>query len=166
MKRFYVDVNPVHTRNPYVILGGFIAVDGAIPLSVQYVMNPKDRESFEDFIGNFYIERYNRRDKFFMYTWNNPTVIEAVYSWYVTNRNKYFGSFFTTPAVDLASVALHYLGAYRLRMRKFNMGAVATVLGIPYETDEMREPAYRAALMSRIHAAIYQQKPMFMEEGE
>lgn len=164
MKRFYVDIeHKPDTFNP-IQIGGVIIRPGQDAKTVEYQIHPDcktyqemNRGTFQYFLDDFSdINIHDRKDKYLIYAWRNVDLIsDTLYSWFIKNDpDHYFGSYFATPVIDLASLAAEALGKLRLSMTNFRLPGVATAFGVVYERERMKAPDYRANVLYQIHCGI------------
>ena len=103
------------------------------------------QEIYADFIRvlDSYVDKYDPSDKFFFCGYNcNNFDAGFVREWFKKNGNKFFGSYFFWPTLDVMILAGQKLRNVRHQMRKFTLLDVAKALNI--EVDE-----------SRLHDALY-----------
>lgn len=76
-------------------------------------------------------DRYNSKDKLVFAAYNAPFDARFLRRWFEKAGDKYYGSWFWHPPVDVMSLAMLYLAAQRPQMRDFKLVTVAETLGVP-----------------------------------
>ena len=77
------------------------------------------------------VDRYNPRDKFFFVGYNTRFDYEFLRRFWEKNGDKYFGSYFWAPPLDLMTIAAFVLGAKRAELPDFKLPTVAKAIGLP-----------------------------------
>lgn len=111
---------------------------------------PKD--AYRDFtnILSKYVNRYKKQDKFFFFAYNAKFDFDFLRAWFYKNDDKYFGSWFFYPAIDVAVLAAMYLRDERSRMINFKQTTVAPVLGIDIDESKAHGALYDTRVMKAI----------------
>lgn len=71
-----------------------------------------------------YVEKFNKADKFFLFGWNVGYDADMVRAWFSRNGDKYFGSWFWTPPIDVMSIAAKALVTERPSLQNFKLETV------------------------------------------
>lgn len=79
-----------------------------------------------------WVDKYNRRDKFHVFAYNARFDIEFVRSWFMRCGDKYMGSYFFFPPIDVMnSVAMWaFSTGKRSELKNMKLETVASFLGI------------------------------------
>jgi DNA polymerase-3 subunit epsilon len=81
-----------------------------------------------------YIDKFDRNDKFHFVAYNGHSFdMPFLREWFKKHNDKFFGSWFYYPSVDVMLTAAHVLREERHRMPNFKLGTVAQYLGINLE---------------------------------
>lgn len=104
-----------------------------------------------------HVDRYNPQDKFFFFAYNAPFDFNFLRSWFFKNDDKYFGSWFFNPAIDVAVLAALYLRDERPRMFNFKQITVAPTLGIEVDKDKAHGAMYDTEIMKAIYDKIMEE---------
>lgn len=94
---------------------------------------PPAPEVFRLFIAllSKYVDRYAKKDKFFCLAYNARFDDDFLRAWFEAMGDKYYGSWFWTPALDVMQLAAFYLMRERPDLPNFKLATVAkAVLGI------------------------------------
>lgn len=102
-----------------------------------------------------YVSPYNRQDKFTIYGFNVRFDEDMLRAWWRKCGNKFYGSYFWWPSVDVAQLAHVHLMDNEKRhvMPNFKLGTVATVMGIAIEDrlhDAMTDIRLTKAIFQKI----------------
>ena len=71
-----------------------------------------------------YVEKFDKQDKFFLFGWNVGYDADMVRAWFTRNGDKYFGSWFWTPPIDIMSIAAKALVQVRPSLPNFKLETV------------------------------------------
>jgi DNA polymerase III subunit epsilon len=97
-----------------------------------------------------YVNKYEKTDKFHWYGYNAPFDSEFMREWFKKNGDKYFGSFFFHPPIDIMNLAGYVLREERPRLPKFNLSSVATYLKVPLEEGSLHDAVYDVKIMKSV----------------
>jgi len=81
---------------------------------------------------SMYVSPYNRQDKFTIYGFNAKFDEEMLRSWWKKCGNKFYGSYFWWPSIDIAQLAhMHLMDmGKRQTMPNFKLGTVADTMNV------------------------------------
>lgn len=79
---------------------------------------------------NTYVDKFNKKDKFFFGGYNATFDIQFLREWFNKNRDKYFGSYFWSVPIDVMILAGDKLMNKRPDMANFQLGTVAKEFGV------------------------------------
>lgn len=94
---------------------------------------PAPAEVFRLFLGllSKYVDKYDKKDKFFALAYNARFDEDFIRAWFEAMGDKYYGSWFWTPALDVMQVAAFHLMKERHDMPNFKLATVAkAILGL------------------------------------
>lgn len=80
-------------------------------------------------LGGF-VDRYDKKDKFMIYGFNSIFDANMLRAWFEKCGDKFFGSFFYYPPVDILAVAGWVLQEEMHELENFKLGTVAKYLGV------------------------------------
>lgn len=170
-------------QNGTIQISGIIEIGGVVKEEINYwvapfsqdVIEPKalevNRMTEEDIMGfqnpsiiymqlintlQKYVDKFNRKDKFQLVGYNARFDDDFLRAWFRKNNDKYYGSFFSWPAIDITNLIALKLLNKRHELENFKLMTVARYLGI--EVDE-----------SKAHDAMYdviKTREMFMHLKE
>lgn len=97
--------------------------------------DPKQVHSEFNSLLDKYVDRYNKADKLFFVGYNARFDYDFVRSFYEKCNDKYFGSFFFFPPVDVMNYAIVHLMEKRHELPNFKLATVADYFGVKPEGD-------------------------------
>lgn len=87
-------------------------------------------EKFKNMLGR-YVDKYNPKDKLFLGGYNILSFDNQRFrEWFLSNEDKYFGSWFYSGGIDVLSLAQNHLKEHRPNMPNFKLGSVAEALDV------------------------------------
>lgn len=98
-------------------------------------------KKFKKLLGQ-HVDKYDRSDKFFFIGYNATFDAQFLRMFFRKNNDKYYGSWFFNPIIDVMTLAGFVLMKERKHLPNFRLTTVANYLGI--EVDE-----------SKAHGALY-----------
>lgn len=172
-------------------LSGCIEIDGEMKEFFDFKMRPWDGSEFEvkalemyedrgitmDVILGFdspkkifkqfqellckYVNKYDKKDKFYLYGYNNRGFDDDFLRNYFNKMNDpYFGSFFHQNTIDIMVLASEYLLEVRPNMPNFKLQTVAEVLQLDVQTELLHDAEYDIKL-TRLAYNIFKTNPNF-----
>lgn len=90
---------------------------------------PGPLEAYSEMVEAFgkVVDKYNRRDKFFMIGYNVGFDYSFLRRFFERNGDQYFGSWFFAPPIDVMALAANYLIRHRRKLPNFKLGTVAKI---------------------------------------
>jgi DNA polymerase-3 subunit epsilon len=88
---------------------------------------PDQKKAYHEFVellGRF-CNKYDKQDKYFMFGYNVQFDAEFLRVWFDRNDDKYYGSWFWNPPIDVMSLAAMALMQERSSLPNFKLGTVA-----------------------------------------
>lgn len=88
---------------------------------------PDQKKAYKEFVallGRF-CNKYDKQDKLFMFGYNVQFDAEFLRTWFERNDDKYYGSWFWNPPIDVMSIAALALMQDRVSLPNFKLGTVA-----------------------------------------
>lgn len=101
-----------------------------------------------------YIDRYNKQDKAFMYGYNVRFDMEFLRAFFEKNGNKFIGSYFWFPPIDVMNVAADFLKMERSKLINFKQETVARWLGLKVDDQRLHDALYDIELTKQIYDYI------------
>ena len=176
MKFIYIDVETTGIPCPQsglIQLAGAIEIDAAKPVFFQYDIQPfpsdtideealqvngitrEQMATFEEpevAYNNFillldtYVDKYDRSDKFHFIGYNAMFDSDHLRAWFEKNGNKFYGSYFFFPPIDVMGMAAVHLMERRADMQDFKLLTVAKALGLTVDETKLHDAKYDIAL--------------------
>jgi|WetSurMetagenome_2_1015567.scaffolds.fasta_scaffold05374_6 DNA polymerase III subunit epsilon len=106
---------------------------------------PSDKKVFVDFTALLgkYVDRYEKSDKFFFIGYNSRFDSDMIRNWFERNGDKYYGSWFWMPDIDVMALAARALMNVRSTLPNFRLETVAKYL---FPNDlEIKNPEFHDA---------------------
>ena len=102
------------------------------------------------FLG-FHVDKFHKGDKLLFLAYNAHFDADFLRAWFGKCGDKYYGSWFWTPPIDIMSLAAHRLSAERARMANFKLATVASALGIAVDEDATHDALYDIRLAREVY---------------
>ena len=106
-------------------------------------------EDLKKFLISF-VDPYNKEDKFQFIGYNARFDMDFLRAWFSKNSEKYFGSWFWFPPLDVMGLAAYRLRHLRSSMPNFKQHTVAEKLGINVDHDKLHDAMYDIGLTIQI----------------
>ena len=111
--------------------------------------DPQDvHKILTDTMGEF-VNRYKPKDKFSFIGYNASFDMNFMRQWFKKLGDKYFGSWFWFPYIDVMTMAADYLVDHRAELDDFKLGTVAAYLGIEWDKDTDLHDALTDIVLTR-----------------
>lgn len=176
MKLVYIDLETTGIPFPesgVIQLAGAVEIDGQIKEQFDYRISPfpcdvisdealalngvtreeladrtDPREVFRSFthLLSKYVDRYNRSDKLHFIGYNAQFDADHLRAWFEKNDDKYFGSWFFHPPLDVMGMAAIVLMRKRAGLSNFKLPTVAKALGFPVDESQTHDALYDVML--------------------
>lgn len=101
-----------------------------------------------------YVDKYNPKDKYNFIAYNSSFDDAFVRSFFLKNRDKYYGSFFRWPSIDVAVLASCCLNGKRSTMPDFKLKTVARSFGITVDETRLHDSMYDIDITRQIYRKI------------
>jgi DNA polymerase-3 subunit epsilon len=182
MKLFFVDLETTGTkywRNGVHQISGCVEIDGEVKEYFDFHVKPNPkaeidevaldisgvtRQDLEDYadmgdvynelitILSRYIDKYNRKDKFFLVGFNAAAFDGPFFrAFFKQNGDEYYGSWFYSVPLDVIVLAMEYLKDLRAGMNDFKLHTVAEALLIEVDQTRLHDAKYDIDLTREIY---------------
>lgn len=101
-----------------------------------------------------YVNRYEPGDKYTLIGYNAMFDYEFLRSWFDKCGDKFFGSWFWFPPIDVMTLAANHLMEVRHKLHNFKLATVASFLGIEVDTKMLHDGFYDITLTRDIYSRI------------
>lgn len=102
-----------------------------------------------------YVDRFDKKDKFFLCGYNNCSFDNAFFrAFFVQNLDNYFGSYFWSSSIDVMVLASQKLIHVRPSMIDFKQSTVAKHLGIEVDETKLHDAEYDVNLLIQIYKLV------------
>ncbi len=105
---------------------------------------PDPQDVYESLVETLskYVNKYDKKDKFHIVGYNSRFDDSFLRSFFQKNNDKYYGSFFYWPAIDVSNMAALELLEIRYVMRDFKLMTVAEFVGIEVDKTKAHDSLY------------------------
>lgn len=102
-----------------------------------------------------YVDRFDKKDKFFLCGYNNCSFDNQFFrAFFVQNLDNYFGSYFWSSSIDVMVLASQKLINERHLMIDFKQSTVAKYLGIEVDETKLHDAEYDVNLLIQIYNLV------------
>ena len=98
-----------------------------------------------------YIDRFDRKDKFFLYGWNVDFDDRFLRAFFKKCEDKYYGSYILWPPINVAALVTEYLREKRFQIEDFHLHTVAEWFAIPVNYEARHGALYDATLTKQVY---------------
>lgn len=102
-----------------------------------------------DMLGK-YVDKFNSKDKMIFAGFNARFDMDFLREFFAKNLDKYFGSWFWFPPLDVMNEALSALLFKRADLPNFKLGTVARALEIKFEEEDLHDAMFDILLTKEI----------------
>lgn len=184
MKLLYLDVETTGLACPsagLIQVAGAIEVDGALVEEFDFRARPFPGDAVSDealavngvsreqlasypppetvhqevlrFLGR-YVDRFDRRDKLHVVAYNARFDVEHLRSWFEKNDDRYYGSWFWHPPLDVMTMAAAALANRRAELPDFRLTTVCGVLGMAVDEEKVHDALYDVRLTRKLFGLL------------
>ncbi len=107
---------------------------------MEYEAPEKAFKQFLDILST-QVDKFNSKDKYYFKAYNAPFDSEFVRAFFLNNADKFYGSWFWTPALCIMQLA-GWIIPDRAKMENFKLGTVAAHLGIEVAKEALHDGLY------------------------
>ena len=112
--------------------------------------SPKEVHDTLCLLFNTYVDKFDRQDKMFFLGYNVRFDYDFLWQWFKDCGDKYFGSWFFNPPIDVMQAAIIHLQDRRAQMENFKLATVAKELGIEVKDEEPHDAMTDIELTKKI----------------
>lgn len=185
MKIFYLDLETTgvkHWRNGIHQISGAVEIDGEVKEYFNFHVKPYKgatiedealaiagitREDLDDYaefndvyqeiikILSRYVDKYNRKDKFFLVGFNNAAFDNNFFrAFFVQNEDNYFGSWFWANPIDVYVLASQKYMSRRTEMVDGKLKTWAKFVGLTVDDTRLHDGRYDIELTRSIYKIV------------
>lgn len=116
----------------------------------------KPESAYRDFTNllSLHVDKFDRLDKFVMIGYNVGFDADFLRAWFQKNGDKYYGSWFWFPYIDVMTLAMAALAQRRPAMDNFKLPTVAQQFGIEVKGGELHDALYDVRLTREIYKRL------------
>lgn len=109
------------------------------------------KRKIDDILAD-YVNKYDRKDKFFLAGYNNAHFDNAfLRKFFTDNNDNFFGSYFWSSSLDVMVLAAKKLASQRSEMPDFKLRTVAEKMGIAIEENRLHDSSYDIEITRKIY---------------
>jgi DNA polymerase-3 subunit epsilon len=112
----------------------------------------RTRGKLLDVLGE-HVNKFDRTSKYWFVAYNASFDYQFLRQWFEKAGDKYFGSWFWWPALDVAVIAALAIGDGRAKMRDFKLATVAGTLGLDLDPTRLHDAAYDIEVTRHVFSA-------------
>jgi DNA polymerase-3 subunit epsilon len=114
---------------------------------------------FEQFVALLgkYVDRYDRSDKFHFVAYNARFDADHLRAWFEKCGDRYFGSWFWHPVIDVMGLAAVVLMRERAEIGDYKLVTVAEVMGLHVDEDAVHDAMYDAEITRHLFHWLLEQ---------
>lgn len=128
-----------------------LEVNGLTAEALWHLPKPADvHRQFLKLLGQ-HIDKFDKRDKLWFVGYNANFDYQFVREWWLKCGDRYFGSWFWHPPLDLMTFAGFRLLMKRTDMANFKLATVAAELGIPVQPFRLHDAVYDVELTGLLY---------------
>lgn len=184
MKLIFIDVETTGLEHPdsaLIQLSGLIEIDGEVRASFDYRIRPfpadivavealsvngltreeidgydDPRAVFDEFTSLLaqFVDRYDRADKFHLVAYNAPFDSEHLRAWFAKNDDRFYGSWFWHPPIDVMGMAAVAAMPRRAHLENFKLVTVAKALGLIVDEAKAHDALYDIGLTRSVFQVL------------
>lgn len=113
---------------------------------------PKPEKTYNDFMAILgkHINRYDKKDKFFIVGYNSRFDDDFLREWFRKCNDKFYGAYFFWPAIDVSNMAaLHYMEEREI-FKDFKLMTVAQAAGVDISGDKTHTAGYDVEITRKL----------------
>uniref|UniRef100_A0A6M3JYG3 Putative exonuclease n=1 Tax=viral metagenome TaxID=1070528 RepID=A0A6M3JYG3_9ZZZZ len=132
------------------------AVNGISATEAYSEARPTPNDTLTTFtkILDKYVNRYNRQDKLIFVAYNATFDDRFLRKFFEKCNNRYYGSYFHWPPIDVAVLAMEHLKNVRETLPNFKLHTVAKHFNIAVEEGKLHDASYDIWLTKTIYSYI------------
>jgi len=96
------------------------------------------------------VDKYDRKDKLIFIGYNSRFDDSFLREWFRKAGNKYYGSYFWWPAIDVSNMAMVHLMGKRQELENFKLGTVAKTMGFYVDETKAHDAMYDIELTKEL----------------
>ena len=101
-----------------------------------------------------FVDRFDKKDKFMFFGYNAMFDMDFLRSFFSHNGDKYFGSWFWFPPIDVMVVAANNMIDIRHTLENFKLHTVAKARGVRVKEDRLHDAQYDIELTEEIYKTL------------
>ena len=114
------------------------------------------KEGYENFISflDSLVSKFDKKDKLIVFAYNASFDNRWLRQWFEENDNKFFGSYFWNPWIDIMSLAADKVMLDRPQLKDFKLMTVAKYFGVDVDESKAHGALYDAEIAMKLYDKI------------
>lgn len=114
------------------------------------------KEVFAEFIATLdkVVDKFDKSDKIMLFGYNVKFDEAFLRAWFLANEHKFYGSYFHSMPIDVASLAADALLKERHTMSNFKLSTVCQKMGIEVDESKTHDAMYDVDLTVSLYKAV------------
>lgn len=132
-----------------------LAVNGLTKETIDTFARPMDSyTAFTSCMGE-YVNKFDRKDKFHFIGYNSQAFdAPFIRAFFGKCKDKYYGSWFFHPTIDVMILAAHSLRKTRHELPNFKLGTVAKALGVDFDPEQLHDAMYDIKVTREVYRRL------------
>lgn len=104
-----------------------------------------------------YVDRFDKTDKMFFIGYNSHSFdMQVLRQFFSKNGDKYFGSWFFYPSIDVMILAAYTLMESREDIPNFKLGTIAQLMGVSLDDEQLHDALYDVQITRQTYYKLIQ----------
>lgn len=150
MKLCFIDIETTgldHKSDKIWQIAGCIRINGKIKKRFDFkttYSEPDEKKLYHLLVNvlNKYVNKFDKNDKMHFIAYNSRFDENFIRELFVRNGDKFYGSYFFTPSIDIMQMAAIYFMLQRKTLENFKLSTVCKAIGINIDENRLHDGAY------------------------
>ena len=120
-------------------------------LDSESALDPEDVYKEIKFLFDSLVDKYNKKDKMLLIGYNCKFDYDFMLHFFKRNSDKYLGSYFWFPYIDIMTMAAFIIGSDRVKLPDFKQSTVAKYFGIDVVKSKLHDAAYDMSITRKLY---------------
>lgn len=159
MKLCFLDIETTgldHKKNRIWQIAGVIRINGKIKERFNIENKKYESDVYHNFVSGVLrnnVNRFDKNDKMFFIAYNSRFDENFIRSMFDRNNNKFYGSYFYNPSIDVMQMgATYFLKRPKIkRPDNFKLMTLSEYFGIKVKEDKLHDASYDAEITRALY---------------
>lgn len=161
-KRIFIDLETtgLDSKNDQITEFGYIYKVGKVVKDRGLIKVPDGESVYPGVINllNKFVDRFNKEDKMYFLAYNAHFDTEFMRELFLKHNNKFFGSYFYTPSIDIMQIVADRMMSNKVRPENFKLSTICKYYGIPVEENKLHNAAYDIDITHKLYTKLKAKK--------